>query len=93
MVLIGDDPYEMNALQEYLATKFEMKDLGQLKYFLGIEIARSENGIFLSQRKYVLDLLMKTGMLACKPVEMPIKMNHKLQVSLNQISTDKGCYH
>ena len=92
MVLIGDDPYEMKALQEYLATKFEMKDLGQLKYFLGIEVARSENGIFLSQRKYVLDLLMETGMLACKPVETPIEMNHKLQVSPNQIPTDKGHY-
>ena len=40
MVLTGDDPCEMKALQEYLATKFEMKDLGQLKYFLGIEVAR-----------------------------------------------------
>ena len=49
MVLIGDDPCEMKALQEYLATKFEMKDLGQLKYFLGIEVARSKHGVLLSQ--------------------------------------------
>ena len=69
MVLTGDDPCIMKALQEYLATKFEMKDLGQLKYFLGIEVARSKHGVFLSQPKYVLDLLTETGMLDCKPVE------------------------
>ncbi|CAL9005971.1 unnamed protein product [Prunus brigantina] len=55
-----------------------MKDLGDLKYFLGIEVARSTTGIFLSQRKYVLDLLTKTGILGCKPAETPIEMNHKL---------------
>lgn len=49
IVLTRDDPCEMKSLQGYLATKFEIKDLGQLKYFLGIEIARSERGIFLSQ--------------------------------------------
>ncbi|CAL9029200.1 unnamed protein product [Prunus brigantina] len=40
-----------------------MKDLGDPKYFLGIEVARSANGICLSQRKYVLDLLAETGLL------------------------------
>ena len=42
-----------------------MKDLGPLKYFLGIEVFRSSEGIFLSQIKYVLDLLQETGMLGC----------------------------
>jgi hypothetical protein len=92
MVVTGDDSCEMKALQEYLATKFEMKDLGQLKYFLGIEVARSKRGIFLSQRKYVLDLLTETGMLACKPAETPIEMNHKLGIFPDQTPTDKGRY-
>ena len=47
----------MKLLQEHLPTEFEMKSLGQLKYFLGIEIAKLKRGIFLSERKYVLDLL------------------------------------
>ncbi|CAL8157615.1 unnamed protein product [Prunus armeniaca] len=51
---------EISQLQDYLATEFEMKDLGGLKCFLGIEVARSQQGIFLSQRKYVLDLLTDT---------------------------------
>ena len=92
MVLTGDDPCEMKALQEYLATKFEMKDLGQLKYFLGIEVARSKHGVLLSQRKYVLDLLTETGMLGCKPVETPMEMNHKLGIHPDQALTNKGRY-
>ncbi|KAB2622537.1 hypothetical protein D8674_024719 [Pyrus ussuriensis x Pyrus communis] len=63
MVVTGDDTEEMERLQEYLSSEFEMKDLGGLKYFLGIEVARSRGGIYLSQRKYVLDLLSKTGMI------------------------------
>ena len=92
MVLTRDDPCEMKALQEYLATKFEIKDLGQLKYFLGIEVARSKHGVLLSQRKYVLDLLTETGMLDCKPVETPMEMNHKLGILSDQAPTDKSRY-
>ncbi|XP_061374822.1 uncharacterized mitochondrial protein AtMg00810-like [Gastrolobium bilobum] len=92
MVLTCDDVEEMKLLEKRLAAKFEMKDLGQLKYFLGIEIARSKQGIFLSQRKYILDLLAKTGMLACKPIDTPIEMNHFLVVYLDQDETDKNIY-
>jgi hypothetical protein len=66
MVVTGNDPEERKALQNYLSKEFEMKDLGDLKYFLGIEVSRSNKGIFLSQRKYALDLLQETGMLACQ---------------------------
>ncbi|BBN68766.1 Ankyrin repeat family protein [Prunus dulcis] len=67
-----NDKQEISQLQDYLATEFEMKDLGGLKYFLGIEVARSQQGTFLSRRKYVLDLLTDTGMLDCKPAGTPI---------------------
>ncbi|KAM1062317.1 hypothetical protein ACFX2A_027225 [Malus domestica] len=72
MVVTGDDPVEQAALKSYLSTEFEMKDLGPLKYFLGIEVSRCKFGIFLSQRKYVLDLLEETSMTACKPVSTPL---------------------
>ncbi|KAI5323106.1 hypothetical protein L3X38_032178 [Prunus dulcis] len=65
MILTGDDQAQIQSLQEYLAFEFKMKSLGDLKYFLGIEVARSKHGIFLSQKKYVLDLLVETGMLDC----------------------------
>nr|GEZ40023.1 ribonuclease H-like domain-containing protein [Tanacetum cinerariifolium] len=49
-----------------------IKDLGKLKYFLGIEVVDTDKGICLNQRKYVLDLLSEYGMLACKPVDTPL---------------------
>ena len=57
LVLTGIDLEEMQCLKSYRAKEFEIKDLGNLKYFLGIEVARSKEGIFISQRKYVLDLI------------------------------------
>ncbi|CAL2227819.1 unnamed protein product [Prunus armeniaca] len=73
-------------------TEFEMKDLGDLKYFLGIEVARSTTGIFLSQRKYVLYLLIETRMLGCKPADTPIEMNHNLYKDMYQEPTNKKQY-
>jgi hypothetical protein len=55
-----------------------VKDLGQLRYFFGIEIARGAEGIVLSQRKYVLDLLTETGMLECKSAGALIDQKAKL---------------
>lgn len=82
----------MSKIQEELNNEFEMKNLGGLKYFLGIEVARSKQGIFISQRKYVLDLLTEVGLLEYKPTETPIVQNHNLEEYLNQILADKGRY-
>ncbi|RVW58329.1 Retrovirus-related Pol polyprotein from transposon RE1 [Vitis vinifera] len=54
------------------------KDLGKFKYFLGIEIAQSNSGVVLSQRKYALDILEETSMLDCKLIDTPIDPNVKL---------------
>lgn len=70
MIVTGDDVKEIQKLKTYLAYGFDMKDLGRLKYFLGIEVTQSKQGIFLSQRKYILDLLEKAGMLGCQPIEL-----------------------
>ncbi|XP_050107769.1 uncharacterized mitochondrial protein AtMg00810-like [Malus sylvestris] len=92
MVVTGNDPEECAALQRYLSTEFEMKDLGSLKYFLGIEVSISSSGIFLSQRKYIIDLLHETGMSACQPVATPLEEGLKLSVDPNQVPVDKGSY-
>ncbi|KAL6272266.1 hypothetical protein ACE6H2_022958 [Prunus campanulata] len=70
----------------------KMKSLDDLKHFLGIEVARSKHGIFLSQRKYVLDLLAEIGTLDCKPIDTPSEQNHKLGLYPNQAPTDKERY-
>ncbi|BBG94842.1 HXXXD-type acyl-transferase family protein [Prunus dulcis] len=92
MVVTGNDTGEQLKLWKYLSQEFEMKDLGDLKYFLGIEVATSTTGIFLSQKKYILDLLTETGMLGCKPVDTPIEMNHKLCEDMDQEPTNKEQY-
>ena len=63
IVSTGDDVEEIKKLKERLGRAFEVKDLGPLRYFLGIQIARSPKVIIISQRKYVLDLLAETGCL------------------------------
>jgi hypothetical protein len=71
---------------------FEIKDLASLKYFLSIEVARSKHGIFISQRKYVLDLLKEIGMLGCKATDNPVEVNVKLGEDSESPLVDKGKY-
>jgi hypothetical protein len=89
IVITGDDVEEIKNLKERLGRAFEVKDLGPFRYFLGIEIARSSKGIVLSQRKYVLDLLVETGMLGCHPCGSPIDRNHQT-CAHSRDSVDKG---
>ena len=67
IVITENDMAGISSLKSFLHDQFHKKDLGMLKYFLGVEVMRSKCGIFLSQRKYVLDLLFETGILATKP--------------------------
>uniref|UniRef100_A0A803N712 Reverse transcriptase Ty1/copia-type domain-containing protein n=1 Tax=Chenopodium quinoa TaxID=63459 RepID=A0A803N712_CHEQI len=55
-----------------------MKDLGALRYFLGLEIDQTNRGIFVSQRKYSTDLLKDQGMLDVKPLKLPMDTHLKL---------------
>ncbi|GAA0146372.1 hypothetical protein LIER_06348 [Lithospermum erythrorhizon] len=60
-----------------------MKDLGVLKYFLGIEVARSNVGISLCQKKYTLDIINECGLLGSRPAAFLMEPNHKLGSSVN----------
>ena len=62
----------------FLKSSFDIKDLGELKYFFGIEICRSKEELFLSQRKYTLDLLSDTGTLGGKPAKTPLEDGYKV---------------
>ena len=57
LIVTGDNIEEVHSLKLALRSKFAIKDLGTLKYFLGIKLATSPKGLFLNQRKYILDLL------------------------------------
>lgn len=92
IVMTGDDTVELESLKNFLSNQFEVKDLGQLKYFLGMEVARSSKGIIISQKKYVLDLLKETGLLGCKSVATPIDPNQKLKKEDGADPVDKNRY-
>ena len=92
IILTGNHEEKIDLLKKLLTKEFEIKDLGNLKYFLGMEIARSKKGIAVSQRKYVLDLLNETGMLGCKPAETPMDSTVKLDESDGSPPVDKGRY-
>ncbi|XP_042387961.1 uncharacterized mitochondrial protein AtMg00810-like [Zingiber officinale] len=78
LVITGDDKAEILQTKENLSVQFQMKELGQLKYFLGLEIDRTQSGIFLCQQKYSEDLLKKFGMLKCKPISTPMEQNVRM---------------
>ena len=91
MVITGNNEEEISNLKK-LFMEFEMKDLGNLKYFLGIEVLRSKREISIDQKKYILDLLAENGMLDCKPAENPIVANHRLQTVQDGKLADKEQY-
>ena len=75
ILLTGSSQKEIEDLKVFMKSKFLIKDLGILKFFLGIEIIETDVGICMSQRKYCLELLHSFGMLGCKPVATPMDLN------------------
>ncbi|XP_016743045.1 uncharacterized mitochondrial protein AtMg00810-like [Gossypium hirsutum] len=92
IILIEDDFEEIMNLKKLLAIEVEINDLGTLKYFLGIEMARSKEGIFVSQTEYILDLLIEIGLLGCKPIDTSIDLTKRLNRSEGNNLVDKGRY-
>ena len=82
----------MEELKLFLDKKFKLKDLGSLKYFLGLEVARSDKGITLCQRKYALEILKDAGMTACKPCTIPMDQNLKLSKHHGELLANPKIY-
>ncbi|KAG6401043.1 hypothetical protein SASPL_137888 [Salvia splendens] len=76
----------------FLTNHFKFKDLGYPKYFLGIEIARNNTGIFISQHKYALDLVSDAGLLGCKPASTPMDSIKQLQMDAGPPLDDPTAY-
>ncbi|XP_042988864.1 uncharacterized mitochondrial protein AtMg00810-like [Carya illinoinensis] len=92
-IIIGSSNIKaINQVKAYLHSQFRIKDLGTLKFFLGIEIARSTAGVHLCQRKYSLEILDSAGLLGCKPANTPIELNHKLSHSPSDLLKDPTSY-
>ena len=64
--------------KEAMFNEFEMTDNGLMSYFLGIEVKQQQDGIFISQKKYMKEILEKFKMSSCNPVNTPIATGMKL---------------
>ena len=75
----------MEWYKQQLASEFKMKDLGSMHYFLGLEVWQREDEIFLSQGRYIIDILRRFGMMDCKSMTTLMTMNLK---KLSSVAAD-----
>ncbi|XP_026420157.1 uncharacterized protein LOC113316152 [Papaver somniferum] len=92
MVITGSDLEGINALKSQLSMSFQMKDLGHLRYFLGIEVDRSSKGYFVSQVKYATDIINRAGLTDNKTVDTPLEVNVKYNPTDGKILSNPTLY-
>jgi hypothetical protein len=78
MIITGDDIIGIQELKQFLSQHFEMKDLGFLSYFLGLEISSSSDGYYLTQAKYISNMLSRANLTDSKIVDTPTELNTRL---------------
>jgi hypothetical protein len=92
IILTGTHPTAVTSLITELAYTFELKDLGPLRYFLGLQIDYGRDYLFVNQRKYITDLLSKFNMTTYKAASTPFPISHKLQASSEDLLSDPTQY-
>ncbi|MFV0960829.1 reverse transcriptase domain-containing protein, partial [Klebsiella pneumoniae] len=92
ILITGDDSFGISNVKSFLIKKFDIKDLGKLKYFLGIEFARSSKGILLNKRKFNSDILSEHKMTDCNPIDTPVDPNSKLDLCQSEPDANKSVY-
>ncbi|GJT27629.1 retrovirus-related pol polyprotein from transposon RE2 [Tanacetum coccineum] len=92
LIISGNNSNEVTTFKAYLSRCFHMKDLGVLKYFLGIEVAQNSEGIFLCQGKYALYIISEAGLLGAKPANIPLEQHHHLALADGEEMRDPERY-
>ncbi|KAH9705125.1 Plant intracellular ras-group-related LRR protein 4 [Citrus sinensis] len=93
IVLTSDNFDLVHQFVDCLTQRFSLKDLSPLSYFLGVEIVPHRHGILLSQRRYIVDILIRTHMLGAKPVSTPLPHNLSLSLYSSAPLSDPTEYH
>ena len=92
MIINSDDVDGISVLKADLAKQFEIKDLGTLRFFLGIEVAYFPRGCLLSESKYVADILERDRLTDNKTVNTPTEVNAKYSSSDGMPLSDPTLY-
>ena len=79
IVVIGSNQEAISTIKRLLHSTFRMKDLGQLTYFLGLEVHFQQKGIFANQHKYIQDLIQLDGLTNSTSIDTPMEIIMKLQ--------------
>lgn len=93
MLLTGNNSAIIQSFIATLSTQFAMKDLGDLHYFRGVQVVRTSSGLFLSQHKYVSDLLRKFHFHTLKSVRTPCVSRTTLSLTDGELLSDPSYYH
>ena len=92
IVVTGSDSEAISVIQKLLHSTFHMKDLGQLTYFLGLEVHHRTQGIFVNQHKYILDLIDLAGLANSIPIDTLMEVNVKYRCDEGDILKDPTLY-
>ncbi|GLT33974.1 hypothetical protein SLA2020_085240 [Shorea laevis] len=92
IIITASTPALLHTVISMLKTEFLMTDLGKLNFFLGIHAQFNYAGLFLSQHKYINDLLARSGMMYCKPVATPMAQKQKLAANDSPLYSDPSHY-
>lgn len=91
-VLTGTNMSQIEVVKHALDAAFTFKDLGALNYFVGVEISRNSDGIFLSQKKYINDIVTDYDMLQCDISLAPLSTGLKLSIGVGDILPELDVY-
>ena len=92
ILIARNDVDAVNAFKKFLDNNFKLKDLGTLKYFLGLKVAKTSKGLSLCHRKFTLKLLSDTGLLASKPSNVPMDQSVKLSSGVGDTVPNPSMY-
>lgn len=92
IIIVSKSKQLIEQFKKSLSSHFILRDLGKLQYFFGLKIAKSSQGISITQRKFVLEMLEEFGVLGAKPSSVPMKVNTKLKHEDNDLLNDPSIY-
>ena len=92
MIITGNDLSGIQELKDFLSQQFEMKDLGYLSYFLGLEITHSTDGLYITQAKYTSELFSRARLTDSKTVDILVELNVHLTPSGGKALSNPSLY-